>query len=292
MARSRRQSPSPGAHEPGLLTAPRERFAAELDERIKLGTELLERQLGSRDEVKAAQSDYFTWSDYNKELLRRRFTTSEIADGYSSSAGMFILGDQSLAQEIQEHRDDVAMRLRRLESIRERLPLFEETAQATAETSAQPVRRNTGAPQSIFIVHGRDDAAKLAVHGFLRDVTSLEPVILHDQPNRGRTIIEKFEAVASAAAFAVVLLTPDDVGGKNADEPLPRARQNVVFELGFFVGVLGRARVAVLHSAGVELPSDIDGVVYTELDDNSAWKLSLARELKDADIDVDANRLL
>jgi len=119
----------------------------------------------------------------------------------------------------------------------------------------------------------------------------LEPVILHEQPNRGRTVIEKFEE-HSDVAFAVVLFTPDDVcfpAGK-VEESKPRARQNVVLELGFFMAALGRERVCVLYKGGVEVPSDYLGVLYEELDAKGAWRFRLAAEIKAAGIEVDLNR--
>ncbi|MEE8356570.1 MAG: nucleotide-binding protein, partial [Anaerolineales bacterium] len=103
-----------------------------------------------------------------------------------------------------------------------------------------------GDSKKIFIVHGRDEEAKDSLARFLEKL-GLEVIILHEQPNQGRTIIEKFEDY-SDVGFAVVLLTPDDIGGRANDlELLPRARQNVVFELGFFIGALGRERVCALH---------------------------------------------
>ena len=87
---------------------------------------------------------------------------------------------------------------------------------------------------------------------------------------------ENFEAhlSPSASSFAVILMTCDDLGRLNeaGEDDRPRARQNVVLELGFAMGVLGRRRVAILHEDGVELPSDIKGVAYYPLDAGGAWK--------------------
>jgi predicted nucleotide-binding protein len=144
----------------------------------------------------------------------------------------------------------------------------------------------TGQPR-IFLVHGRDDAAKETVARFLERL-NLRVVILHEQPNEGRTLVEKFEA-HSNVDFAVVILTPDD-SGHAASEPenkMPRARQNVVFELGYFYGLLRRSRVCALHTSGIELPSDLHGVAYVPFEKD--WKLLLAREIKAADIPVDLN---
>ena len=144
----------------------------------------------------------------------------------------------------------------------------------------------------VFIVHGRDEAAKEAVARFLTKL-QLEPIILHEQPNQGRTVIEKFEGSADVD-FAVILLTPDDIGhlADDIDNPKPRARQNVIFELGYFVGRLGRSRVCALHKGGVEILSDYDGVIYVSMDDPQGWRLLLAREIKAAGVDVDLNQAL
>src|SRR5207244_1834655 len=102
---------------------------------------------------------------------------------------------------------------------------------------------------------------------------------------------EKFEAHAATAAYAVFLLTADDVGGAAGSPAAPRGRQNVIFELGFFFGKLGRARVAVLLAPGVEQPSDIAGLVYIPVDPNGVWKHHLARELSAAGIPVAHERI-
>lgn len=139
--------------------------------------------------------------------------------------------------------------------------------------------------KKIFIVHGHDEVSKLAVARFLTAI-DFDPIILHEQPNRGATIIEKFEKHADVA-FAVVLMTPDDFGGKDRDGLRPRARQNVVAELGYFIGKLGRERVAALKKGDVEIPSDFNGVLYTPLDDLGAWKMKLVNELDAAGLDID-----
>jgi predicted nucleotide-binding protein len=119
----------------------------------------------------------------------------------------------------------------------------------------------------------------------------LEPVILHEQADQGKTIIEKFEAHAADVQCAVVILTTDDIASSkaNPEQKELRARQNVILELGFFVGKLGRERTFALVEKGVSLPSDIHGVVYIPLD-NGDWRLRLVKELKAAGLQVDANR--
>jgi predicted nucleotide-binding protein len=144
----------------------------------------------------------------------------------------------------------------------------------------------------VFIVHGHDNGAREAVARFVQGL-GVAPVILHEQPNAGRTIIEKFEHHANVG-FAVIVLTPDDVGGSGDDTHnlKARARQNVVFELGFFFGKLGRQNVCALYSEGVELPSDIHGLLYVPLDSSGGWRLRLAKEMREAGMPIDLNRAI
>lgn len=143
----------------------------------------------------------------------------------------------------------------------------------------------------IFIVHGHDAEARETVARFISSI-GLEPVILHEQANRGRTVIEKVEA-NSDVGFAIVLLTPDDYGrSKNNEKLEPRARQNVLLELGYFIAKLGRERVCALKRGEVDIPSDFAGVVWEAFDDNGAWKQSLGRELEAAGLTIDWNEIM
>jgi hypothetical protein len=145
---------------------------------------------------------------------------------------------------------------------------------------------------SIFLVHGHATGPKEQVARFLGAVTKVDVTILHEQVSAGRTVIEKFEQHAGRATFAVVLLTADDLGRAKEDEALtPRARQNVILEWGYFLGKVGRGRVAVLYEPEVELPSDIKGLIYIQLDSPGAWKLELAKELKAAGMEVDFSKM-
>ncbi|WP_459384106.1 TIR domain-containing protein [Arthrobacter humicola] len=149
-------------------------------------------------------------------------------------------------------------------------------------------RGEVDAAGRIFIVHGHDEAKKFQLARFLKNLTGHEPVILHEQPNEGAVLVEKLEASAGRTGFAVVLLTADDLGrAKKEPEEKPRGRQNVVFELGFFMGALGRRNVAVLMDEGVEEPGDVKGLVYTALDPAGAWKATIAREIESSGIPVD-----
>ena len=161
------------------------------------------------------------------------------------------------------------------------------TPEAVARTKAEEALS-----KDIFIVHGHDEEAKQTVARFVGQL-GLEAIILHERPNLGRTLIEKFES-ESLVDFAIVVLTPDDMGypAKDSDKVEPRARQNVIFELGFFIGALKRKYVCALIKGDVKKPSDYDGIVYIEMDPKGAWKQDLAREMKHAGVDVDMNKMI
>ncbi len=179
-----------------------------------------------------------------------------------------------------------------LESLIEKIEDYWED-EVDVQGFSSPPRDVHNDSKRVFVVHGRDDGAKDTVARFLGKL-GLEPVILHEQADKGRTLIAKFEEEAREVRFAVVLLTPDDEGRHlNIEVDLcPRARQNVIFELGYFAGALGREHVCAMTTGDVDFPTDYDGVVYIPLDNSGGWKLSLVKELKAAGFDVDANLAL
>jgi predicted nucleotide-binding protein len=162
------------------------------------------------------------------------------------------------------------------------------------EPSESPTPEASKNKESVFIVHGHNEAVKEAVARFIEKLGPAV-IILHEQPNEGRTIIEKFE-FHSAADYSVVLLTGDDAGAIK-DTPKKeittlRARQNVIFELGFFAAKLGRSRISVLYEEGVEIPSDFSGILYIPIDSEGAWRFKLAKELKTAGLKIDLNNAI
>lgn len=137
----------------------------------------------------------------------------------------------------------------------------------------------------VFIVHGHDELTKLDMANFITSL-GLEPIILHMQASAGMTIIEKIEAYSNVG-FAVVLYTPCDIGTKKGELTFnSRARQNVVFEHGYLIAKLGRPKVTALVKGNVEIPNDISGVIYLELDDKGNWQSELIKELKGAGYNI------
>ncbi len=188
----------------------------------------------------------------------------------------------------QERRRTIQKKIALLEGMVELLETMQQhQAPASAPVATIPVGKE------VFLVHGHDRAALREVESLLNQLKQ-KVVVLGDQVNHAKTIIEKFEHHAADVGFAVVLLTADDKGGpaSAAYESLqPRARQNVILELGYFIAKLSRKRVCPLLAKGVEVPSDYAGVVYVELDESGAWKTKVAKEMRAADLDVDLNLL-
>lgn len=143
----------------------------------------------------------------------------------------------------------------------------------------------------VFIVHGHDEVARLKVEAFLKKV-GLTPIVLFKKPDEGNTIIGKFEKY-SDVGYALVLYTYcDDGKDKNVSQLNKRARQNVVFEHGYMIAKLGRNRVCALRKGDIEIPSDYQGVIFKNMDDNDGWQLEIARELNAAGYTIDMNNLL
>jgi predicted nucleotide-binding protein len=166
-------------------------------------------------------------------------------------------------------------------------------AEVPDQKSENRTANRPSASERVFLVHGHDEAMLQACARFLEKL-GLPVTILREQSNQGRTVIEKF-VHNSDVAFAVVLLTADDRGGPAGlpyENQQPRARQNVILELGFFLGRLGRERVCALYGEGVEVPSDYQGVAFVRLDSGMAWRLELARELQAVGLPVDLNKVV
>ncbi len=162
------------------------------------------------------------------------------------------------------------------------------------EENKKSKMENNELSDKIFIVHGHNDEMKHSVARFIT-MNNLKPIILHEQPNKGRTIIQKFKDY-SDVSFAIVLLSADDKAyprNKKSEDWKYRARQNVILELGFFLGTLNEANVVVLHEKidNFDIPSDYKGVLFIEYDKNDDWKFKIVKELKAVGFGIDANLL-
>lgn len=257
--------------QPAELLISRDEAKSKLQDRIQKGLEIKQVQITSRDSLEAARNDYRKWNSFNTELLKRMFTTEELADEYSGwFGGVFVsTREPSLGEKIADLYKDIDQKVHRLDSIIERLELIPlNNLQALSSAAYTPSQSSPSKSNKVFVVHGHDDIAKTNLEVFLHEI-GLEPVVLHRQADEGLTIIEKFEK-HSDVGYAFILLTPDEIAYLKSEEPKDekdrakefRARPNVIFEFGYFVGKLGRSRVCCLYTGDVSLPSDLSGMIY------------------------------
>lgn len=269
---TRRKSTTPQKREALLLVVTQADAEGKIEDRIVKGAELKSSLQSSQHAYEEVESQFRIWDDYNVELLKRIFSSDEIADEYSAWVGVGVIslgGGPSRAEKIRDLYDDIEKKLQRLSSIKQRLELIPQGSSVPASSipeanvvGSQPLNKK------VFVVHGHDEVAKTNLEIFLREI-GLDPIVLHRQADEGLTIIEKFEK-HSEVGYAFILLTPDEVAYLASEEKLPdderrkelRARPNVVFEFGYFVGKLGRSRTCCLYTGDVTLPSDVNGMIY------------------------------
>ncbi|HEV7240915.1 MAG TPA: nucleotide-binding protein [Thermoanaerobaculia bacterium] len=211
-------------------------------------------------------------------------TDSDSFRTYTASPGIVSVPLNPSEAEMQERRaDTIEDHLAKLTGLLD-IHVAKKTAMPTRHAGSPGAAHAT----RIFIVHGHNHESRLETARLLEHL-GLHPIILQEQVNAGRTLIEKFEDSATASGFAVILLTPDDRGRPaTARRSCQRARQNVIFELGYLIAKLGRSRVCALYVPGVELPSDLLGFAHVELDVAGAWKTALAKELQAAGVQINA----
>jgi hypothetical protein len=273
------------------LAVSRDEADAQIGLRIVSGEDIAAKTITSPDILKVVEEEYFRWDSYNAEMLDRLFTTDKFAREYSFFGIAFINTYPSFPKDLQDFKERMQSKLHRLASIRGRLSLIPQGIKFLPVPGASPSQEsNVAQGRRIFIVHGHDTGTRESVARFLERL-SLEVIILQEQAGRSRTLVEKLED-HSDVDFAIILLTGDDVGAAKGDQAnlKPRARQNVILELGYFVAKLRRNNVCALYAEGVELPSDFVGVQYVQI--RSGWEFEVAKELKAAGFDIDTNKLL
>lgn len=280
---------------PTVLNVSKEEFINKLEERIEIGTKILSFKVTTQAEFDKNRDEYNHWNDYNSEYLKQCFNNehNEYKDSYDKSAMWVGWGkSRSTPQgKLLNFKEAVEAKLTNLKKLHSKADLLKSSKEVPRNDLGEtPAVEKTA---QIFIVHGHNDHVKIDVARTLEKL-GLEPIILSEQPNQGQTVIEKFE-LHSNVGFAVILLTGDDLGRVKTAENTKdryRARQNVILEMGYFIGKLGRSNVFPMYEEGVELPSDLHGVLYNPIDEAKTWKFKLVKELNAAGYTVDANKIL
>jgi len=273
---ARKSTPAP-RKEPTLTP---EQAKVQLEDALRRGRKLLEEgsiskeryDAWDRNTLRIVTSAFGEWSGHDTDFIGpQRFTVGPVSEAHAE----------------YERRKNLERQIRVLEAQIEGLPTVVPQSQDISATVESVINRK------VFVVHGHQHGARETVARYLEKL-NLEPVILDEEPSRGRTIIEKFED-HSDVAFAVVLIIGDDIGGVKGSDPSklrPRARQNVILELGFFLGKLGRHRVCALYEPDVEMPSDFGGVGFVKFDGEGNWRVLIAKELNASGLKVDMNAAL
>jgi len=268
-------------------------FKNALDERIVLGEELYQRPLQTQQELAKNKEDFYNWTDYISEYLKQSFNkeNNEYRKSFNDAGSfsfMVIGGRTSPAEELKEFKDKINSKVSNLKKLRAKTDLLKTSIVENPVPKVDVLQLDKS---QVFIVHGHDETAKTKTARFIEKL-GLKSIILHEQASGSKTVIEKIEAYSNVG-FGIILYTPCDIGAKNEKNPnlKNRARQNVVFEHGFLIGKIGRENVCALVKGEIETPNDISGVVYVKMDDEEAWHLKIARELRNSGYEIDMNKL-
>jgi predicted nucleotide-binding protein len=237
--------------------------------------------LAVRNLTKAVRRILSTAIEIERSLQRTKISASAIAAAFiTAEMGVFIPRLRKIEFDRAPFRSELSRFLsdRNSEKQQENLPVGKAENKLALRTR-----------HSVFLIHGHDISARDLVNDFLEQI-GLHPIILDKQPNQGLTIIEKFERFARQVDFAVALFTPDDIAGVRSEtSAVFRARQNVIFELGYFMGKMGRDKVCVLRKDQVEGFSDFQGIIYTVMDSGGEWKPKLVTEFKHAGLSLNTD---
>lgn len=242
-----------------------------LQKLIEKAEELIQRY------VESSEPDFCAWKDQTERFLAKHFGENSL-EVKKFKKFRFSVCVISAYESKNAWQDACVGDLKRVKAI-----LSGYLAEMEEDASQTNVNNCLVDKSKVFVVHGHDAKLKSEVARLIEKV-KITPIILSEQPNCGSTIIEKLENNSDVGA-AICLFTADD----EVKDGTKRARQNVVLETGYFWGTLGRDKIVILADHGVELPSDMQGVVYT---DTQNWQFSVCKELKQMGYDIDLNRLL
>ena len=269
--------------EPPELRYSREEVEAKLAARVREGNEIIAmaERVGNKADLQSVKARIIAWNDYNGDLLQRMFTTDDLYNEYQATALFLWVEEQPVRGKAAQAVEFLRGKAGKLESIAGRLNLYHEATSAAAASAT--ATEDGGPPRKVFIIHGHDRSAALELKELINDkFDALTAVLLDREAHAGRTLIEKFEQVADDCGFAFAVFSPDDFVATDKEEYY-QMRPNVVFELGWFYGKLGRKHTCVLYKEGTAVPTDLLGIGWHKFTDSVRDRfLEIEIELKAA----------
>lgn len=260
-----------------ILDIPPEKADELIENQLLQGDTLLKLKISNLQQWKSAETKFKIWNSENYELLKSIFKNNKVAKDYSSSGwsiSRIFISDLKLSEKTTKLYSDIKEKLDKLSSIKLSLGIFK-------------IKTKTGErdnSKKLFFVHGTNCSTKSVILNFITQL-GLEPIVLQEFIAGGKTLIDEI-LIRSEVKFAIVLLTPDNVGGIQPEKLKFRANQNVILELGIFVGLLGRENICGLYTSDLELPEDYHGFEYIQIDKQNKWQEQVISELQNSGFDI------
>lgn len=238
--------------------------------------ELIKKQVISED------AEFITWHTKAERFIRKKYGEHSEFKAFSDISYSLMVYALN-----KTHSDFVEACRNGLEETKAIFKVYLDEMEEETEKVNKPTLMDECSLEysKVFIVHGHDGELKESIARLI-ERQGIKAIILNEQTNGCATIIEKFEKNSEVAA--ICLFTKDDVGkAMNDTDYQARARQNVVFEAGYFMGKLGRKHVIMIADNDIEIPSDLQGVVHTN---STYWQVEVLKELKEIGFDIDMNK--
>lgn len=246
-----------------------------LRERISQGNELKKEKPDSIKAWKLIEKQFNQWNSENYDILKKMFQKNTVAKDYASSSwniGGILLTDLKLNEKTEKLEKNLDERIKKLQSILQSLDVFYKKS------------NNKIQKKKVFFIYGTDCQTKFTLLHFLKNL-GLEVIILNELAAAGKTLVDEIQKQKEVKQ-AIALLTPDNVAAPYSHKPHFIAEQNVILELGIFIGTFGRENVFALYDESVKLPADYHGFEYIKIDNTNMWMKELAEQLKESGLEV------
>lgn len=290
MAKAKKTIPTPRT----ALIISREAFKSALIEQISKGKQLSSTNIQTEEQLNLLAKDFGLWDDYNEEFFKSSFNNPQNEHKYAYEHTGTLIGVEDVFRGANIHNPNhryktliqrIEAKTGQLESILGRAELIHSEVETPIMRSI--VNESSALSPTVFIIHGHDEEMKRSVQLFLNR-GELQDIVLHERPDKNRTVIEKLIEEGANASYVIALLSPDDV----QEDGTVRARQNVVLEIGYFIGKLGRENVRLLRRGDTIIPSDLQGILYDNYDTEGAWRIKLAKEIKAVGLPINIENII